>query len=557
MSCRYMLTVLLVLCVLVPGSISYSAEREIPGLVLPETGPLAETLIAAQDKIAAGKYDEAVSLCREALEAKGESGPACYLMGEALRLSGRSEGARDYYLRAVKQDPDDRSMRARVMKRLECREAGPVPEDALVIFDDNFAPGCREYFSVKNARSDLEYAEPMYGVACWAQFRDPKQAYSSELDLRGAFASCGLEPPGDLRRLRQRGALVFWIKGSGEGLSCDIGFRMRETKSLARERMTENLLPLHHYVYVTREWQQVIIPLSDFPDNGYVWIDTLVPVGYRVPPRFIVPGSVGAQHYLDWNELVTEERETRSKAVGRPRRSERFFHWGRVGYLVQRGARTELAERCTWLDQVMVVPEYSEEKCRALKARAKERRAELWDADGLRLFGDDLLLGSWAYFSPYSSLVVDETTRREGKRSLFFAMDPRQWAGGGIEMGDVDLSPIREKGYLVFWVKGSNGGELFTPYLHARRGAGGRVTTLGPQVRHYRELTVDWQKVWIPLADFRDNGYFWDDAVTYLTPARFNWQRVIELTFEAPPVREVEHSWYMDDIRFVAGRENQ
>ncbi len=431
----------------------------------------------------------------------------------------------------------------------------PRPKGSVIIFDDGFSPGVREYFSIKNARSEVDSNQPMFGKASWLQIVDPKQSYLNEIYIRPALAFCGVEPSEDLRRFRQKGALVFWVRSSAEGLSSDIGFKMLETKNLGRERMPENLLPLHHYVYMTRQWSKVIIPLADFSDSGFVMTDELIPDDCS--------DALVSTVLSDLQEEIEEESDETSRKIfgelsGRQRRSERFFHWGRVGYLVQRGRRTKAPERRISFDRVMLVREYDREEYLRLRAAAKKHSSSRWSADAqttsLYLFRDDFVAGNWAYFPPSSRLIVDETVRYNGKKSIQFAMQARRWAGGGMETGDVDLTSIRELGSLAFWVKGKNGGEVFTPYLRSRRGQGGRVTTHTAQVRHYRELTTEWQEIFIPLADFPDDGFFWDDTVTNKVGAPFDWTRVIELYFEAAPIIEVGHPWYMDDMRCVAGK---
>ena len=55
----------------------------------------------------------------------------------------------------------------------------------------------------------------------------------------------------------------------------------------------------------------------------------------------------------------------------------------------------------------------------------------------------------------------------------------------------------------------------------------------------------------MPLADFPDGGDIWDENYTRTRPEVFRWDRVIEASFESPPVAEIENVFYLDEIRFT------
>lgn len=81
-------------------------------------------------------------------------------------------------------------------------------------------------------------------------------------------AAVGNFPPVDLDKYRFAGALEFWVKG-GNG-SEKILVALLDL-SAEGDRKTETVVKLAKYLKISRDWQKVIIPISDFPDTGQYW----------------------------------------------------------------------------------------------------------------------------------------------------------------------------------------------------------------------------------------------------------------------------------------------
>ncbi len=78
----------------------------------------------------------------------------------------------------------------------------------------------------------------------------------------------GIFPPVSLDERRFSGTLEFWIKGSdGEEKILVILIDSDATG----ERKTETFVKLAKYIKMDRQWQKVMISVSDFPDIGQYW----------------------------------------------------------------------------------------------------------------------------------------------------------------------------------------------------------------------------------------------------------------------------------------------
>jgi len=109
--------------------------------------------------------------------------------------------------------------------------------------------------------------------------------------------------------------------------------------------------------------------------------------------------------------------------------------------------------------------------------------------------------------------------------------DDREWSGWSFGFSSQDLAPLRRKGTLVFEVQGGHGGERFLiGLLDAGRDPDHRNQSR-LRSSSYVEVTKDWSVVSVPLADFPDQGWSWDEKLHVERPATMDWKSIRELRF--------------------------
>jgi len=130
-----------------------------------------------------------------------------------------------------------------------------------------------------------------------------------------------------------------------------------------------------------------------------------------------------------------------------------------------------------------------------------------------------------------------------GSHCLYFRGDPKKksssltldwagaWAASGLKRKG-DLGDFQKTGAIVFWIKGKHGGETFDLTLmnpaQADYGNGHFSNTI--PLAPYVATTTEWQKVIVPLKDFREKGFLWgsfkgaNDSSHYKL---FDWNQVI------------------------------
>ncbi|MBN2190649.1 MAG: hypothetical protein JW728_05500 [Candidatus Aureabacteria bacterium] len=75
-------------------------------------------------------------------------------------------------------------------------------------------------------------------------------------------------PPVDLDKYRFAGALEFRVKGCSGSEKILVALL---DLSAGGDRKTETVVKLAKYLKMSRDWQKVIIPISDFPETGQYW----------------------------------------------------------------------------------------------------------------------------------------------------------------------------------------------------------------------------------------------------------------------------------------------
>ena len=159
---------------------------------------------------------------------------------------------------------------------------------------------------------------------------------------------------------------------------------------------------------------------------------------------------------------------------------------------------------------------------------------------------------SYAYPEPQSSVIVDETGAKDGMFLLRISLDSKSWSGVGIGRSPLDLSPLRNKGTLTFFIKGETGKEtgISVCFIDSPAGGGGFHSDL--VLSKYCTISKNWQEIVIPLADFSDSATFWDEASQQNKNGKLDWKDIIEVSFYNGPMSyDGNITFYVDAMKII------
>jgi chitinase len=162
--------------------------------------------------------------------------------------------------------------------------------------------------------------------------------------------------------------------------------------------------------------------------------------------------------------------------------------------------------------------------------------------------------GGYAYAYPEktSQVMPDEDVFKTGTDGLKISLDTKAWSGVGIGRSFVDLRPLRNKGSVVFYIKGETGKENgITFSLVDSPGDGSSFHTDLPLMK-YCKISKDWQEVSIPLADFPDDAQFWSEADQAQKSGKVDWKEIAEVSMTTGPMAYGKNMvFYIDELRIV------
>lgn len=479
-----------------------------------------DLLLEGEELLEVGKAEEALERFTRGLFLRPNDALLHYARGQALRVLGKEEQAKLAFRKAVESDPSDEVLRKRVIRRLGYEKGDDFPVGSLVLFEDVPCLGCRQHLKPETVGVDLDFKTPFRGVSTLVLTPPKDVAWEFSLSLNGAFVAAGLKRLGDIYSLRDKGALIMFIRLENDEDRLEIGFRGRKVSW--SKNPVEVSLPLEAYLSPGKLFQYVVIPLSDFSEKGYI---------QQIRKTHPYAGDTPKKTDL-----------TDPKAVP--------FHWDRVADIFLRGSEGSHEGRKVSLDRWAIVPNYSAARAEQAIAKAREGWAKRLKSRGFRLFGDRPVGGTYAVPRSEVFMTIDETIYHKGRASIRAEFDTNIWSVVGFRFPEKNLGPIKRSGFLKFFVRGENGGERFITVLHSRPNGTQRVVTEGPDVRSFVDISLDWKEVAIPLAYFPGNGFTWHESYAFANPAVFGWNRVTEVSFESAPTDEISNIFYLDEVRF-------
>ena len=337
----------------------------------------------------------------------------------------------------------------------------------------------------------------------------------------------------DLNKYMLDSKIEFMIRGAKGGEQLKIGLLDDETGD---GKKTQVVLPMNKYIQggaVTTEWKKVTIPLVDFPDRGLYWDNTRkaefpsrIDWDKIAEIRFSIDKGTNPafEVFVDNIEIVKGNKKAKPKA--------KIVYWDENNDVID-GPKT---------------PEKLDGKAKTLAT-----------------FYDNVLAnGKFSYV--YGGLTAQrEAQSKTAGNSNVLAMyiDNNDWSGVTYSLGEgkyVDLSKVRNKGGLYFWIKGKLGGEKVYVGLLDNQGNDIKSQTkisLNDWIEGSK-VGTDWKLVKIPLKKFVDKGKAWDATKQAEVAKDIQWNKIQEIRFsvgkgenQGEPGKPAPVTIFVDQITFT------
>jgi hypothetical protein len=131
---------------------------------------------------------------------------------------------------------------------------------------------------------------------------------------------------------------------------------------------------------------------------------------------------------------------------------------------------------------------------------------------------------------------------KNGKRWADIQLEGDAWAGGAIGCPVIDISPYVEKGALQFFVRGMHGDEMMNVGFETQKTVKERLVQYGfvntVPITNYCRVTTEWQKVVIPLSDFKNTAESWSDRQGQTVYSLFRWNRITAFEYDIAPTAD-------------------
>jgi len=308
----------------------------------------------------------------------------------------------------------------------------------------------------------------------------------------------------DLSKYLLDGAVEFYIKGANGGEQVIFGFLDDDGKG----KKTQSKLTLNKYVQITKDWQPVKIPLVDFPDRGMYWDDT---------KKMEIPALI------NWDKIA-EFRISTDKGTN----PQGFKVWIANVEIVKGSVPVSKPKPKVvyWDDKVENID--GPKDAAKLDGKAKALPNGVFYDNDFRGFG---------YVYGGKTAWKEQPSKTAGNPKVLAAyMDDNDYSGVTLSIGEgkfIDLSKVRDKGGVYFWVKGAQGGEKVGFGILDNQGGDIKSQTK-TNVQDWvqgQTITKDWKLVKIPLKKLQDAGKAWDATKQAEVTKKIQWNKIQEVRF--------------------------
>lgn len=351
---------------------------------------------------------------------------------------------------------------------------------------------------------------------------DPKEYSGASICLYNEFF--------DLNKYMLDSRIEFMIKGKNGGENVKIGLLDEEVSD---GKKTQVVLPMNKYIQggaVTKDWKKVVIPLVDFPDRGLYWDNTRKS---EFPAR------------IDWDKIA-EIRFSIDKSA-----ASEFEVWVDNIEIVKGNKKAAPKKKMIYWDENNDVIDGPKDPAK-LDGKAKALAKGVFYSDGLKGF-------SYSYGGLTAQREAQSKTPGN-KNVLAMYIDNNDWSGVTYSLGEgnfIDLSKVRNKGGLYFWIKGKLGGEkLYVGILDNQGNDIKSQTKVG--LNDWIKVSKDWQLVKIPLKRFMDKGKAWDANKQAEVAKDVKWNKIQEIRFsvgkgenQGEPGKPAPVTVFVDQITFT------
>lgn len=355
---------------------------------------------------------------------------------------------------------------------------------------------------------------------------DPSEYSGAQICLKNDFFF-------DMDKVMLDGKLEFMVKGKKGGEALIVGL-LDEKNSDGKE--TQVKLTVNKYIEggsITTDWKKVSIPLVDFPDRGLYWDNTRKS---EFPAR------------IDWKKIYAI-RLSIDKGSAKD-----FEIWVDNIEIVKTGKKAPPKKKIVYWDEnedVINGPKNPEK----LDGKVKPV------ANGI--FYDNRVKGFSYSYGGLSAQREAESKTPGNSNVLALYIDNNDWSGVTYSIGEgkyIDLSKVRNKGGLYFWIKGKLGGEKV--YV-------GILDNQGNDIKSQTKISLndwiegakvgtDWKLVKIPLKKFNDKGKAWDANKQAEVAKDVQWNKIQEIRFsvgkgenQGEPGKPAPVTIFVDQITFT------
>ena len=364
-------------------------------------------------------------------------------------------------------------------------------------FEGQYRQGGFDYsYGGKGSTVAIDKTQAYKGAASLKITLDPNDYSGSSICLHNETF--------DLSKVLLDGAVEFWIKGANGGEQASFGFLDTDGKG----KKTQSKLTLNRYVQITKDWQLVKIPLADFPERGMYWDDARKA---EFPDR------------IDWSKIA-EFRVSVDKGVN----PGGFQVWvANVEIVKGTVSVSKPKPKVVYWDEKNETIDGPKEPAK-LDGKAKALPNGIVYSDNFQGMG--YVYGGMTAYKEQAS----KTPGNSNVMALY--MDDNEWSGVTLSIGEskyIDLSKVRDKGGLYFWVKGGKGGEKVDIGVLDNQGGGIKSQTkvnLQDWVAG-QNITTDWKLVKVPLKRFTDVGLAWDAERQAEVRKNVQWNKIQEVRF--------------------------
>ena len=389
-------------------------------------------------------------------------------------------------------------------------------------FDEQYRPGGFDYSYGGTSKGVTITKDGGYKSKAALNIKlDPKEYSGASICLYNEFF--------DLNKYMLDSKVEFMIKGKNGGENVKVGLLDEEVSD---GKKTQVVLPMNKYIEggaVTKDWKKVSIPLVDFPDRGLYWDNTRKS---EFPSR------------IDWDKIAEIRFSIDKSGVSE------FEVWVDNIEIVKGNKKAPPKKQMVYWDEnndVIDGPKNPEK----LDGKAKT----------LATFYDNQLKGfSYSYGGLTAQREAQSKTAGNGN-VLAMYIDNNDWSGVTYSLGEgkfIDLSKVRNKGGLYFWIKGKLGGEkLYVGILDNQGNDVKSQTKVG--LNDWIKVSKDWQLVKIPLKRFMDKGKAWDANKQAEVAKDMQWNKIQEIRFSVgkgenagEPGKPAPVTVFVDQITFTS-----